>query len=174
MYVNAFLDSVLDYQNSYGSDIAGFLDWWKESGINKTVALPDMAEAIQVFTIHKSKGLEMDVVILPFFKMPLSHASRSDVYLWGTPPDDLSQMGIVPLKFSGIMENTFFNKEYAQEVLYTQIDAINTAYVAMTRPKVELIINAPLPKDGGNNKDKGVSDLLYNYLLSNYLQTYFE
>ncbi|MBQ7222105.1 MAG: UvrD-helicase domain-containing protein, partial [Bacteroidales bacterium] len=159
VYVNAFLDLVLDYQITNGSNTAGFLDWWKETGFKKTLTMPDMADAVKVFTIHKSKGLEMDVVILPFFNIKLARENNSNVYLWCTPPEQLSQMGIVPLKFVSGMEKSLFDKEYEQELLYTQIDAVNTAYVAMTRPKTELIINAPL-----NTNRQAVSDLLLDYL----------
>ena len=64
------------------ADLAQF-----EEGLAKLYALPDLKadERLQIMTIHKAKGLEFDVVIVP----GLDRASRSDdrkLFLWMERP----------------------------------------------------------------------------------------
>jgi ATP-dependent helicase/nuclease subunit A len=56
-----FFDIAADYDDSGSRDIDGFLDFARDF----TVRAPEKGRALQVMTIHKSKGLEFDVVIMP-------------------------------------------------------------------------------------------------------------
>ena len=159
-YLQAFLDLVLEFTNSKGTNISQFLKWWDESGVKCTVSAPEDMDAIRVMTIHKSKGLGFNVVIIPFLKESIDHKPLLSPTLWchweGMP---------MPVKYSkGLLETSFAN-EYSKERTSTCIDALNTVYVAFTRAKKEMFIFAPvakMKKSGEYAKDT-VSDILYTY-----------
>ncbi|MBS5980953.1 MAG: UvrD-helicase domain-containing protein, partial [Dysgonomonas mossii] len=66
VYIQSFLDMVLDFTVRNSSDLDAFLRWWDETGTNKTIFTPDGQDAIRIMTIHKSKGLGFNVVLIPF------------------------------------------------------------------------------------------------------------
>ena len=158
-FLQAFLDLVLDFTNNHGTNIAQFVKWWDESGVKCTISAPEDMDAIRVMTIHKSKGLGFNVVILPFLSENLDHKPLLAPNLWcrynGWP---------VPVKYSRQLLDTEFAQAYLNEKLCTYIDALNTVYVAFTRPKKSLVIFAPEPVARKSGESKGtVSDLLYAY-----------
>lgn len=167
-YIQAFLDCVLDYVNDNGSDLSAFLLWWEESGTGKTISSPD-ADAINILTIHKSKGLGFPVVIVPFFKCNLEPLSSGFVKtrIWCTTDNqEIGYKGPVPIVYKNDLMNTLFRKDYLVEKNSAYIDALNLAYVAFTRAKDELYVIGAAPKllKGGGYSIKSVADILYNYL----------
>ena len=161
-YLQAFLDLVLDFTANRGTSISQFLKWWNESGVNCTISAPEDMDAIRVITIHKSKGLGFEVVIVPFLKESLDHHPSTAPDLWCT-----YEGYPVPVKYGkGLME-TSFAEEYCREKLCAYIDSLNTVYVAFTRPKQELHIFAPEPKKTRNGyaTPSSVSDILFAYYL---------
>jgi len=62
-FVQAFLDVVLKFSADASSDLNSFLEWWDEESRSLTLFSPDGQDAIRLITIHKSKGLEFDVVL---------------------------------------------------------------------------------------------------------------
>lgn len=162
-FINAFMDCVLEYTSLNGSDIPGFISWWDQSGRKKTISLPDGEDAIRIITIHKSKGLGFNVVIMPFFKETIGFGSRNIIWCNPSVPP-FNELSLVPVKLLKSVKNTIFADDYFDELLYSYVDAINTSYVAFTRAKRELFIFSEFPK---RNKDgeynlKNISDLLYN------------
>lgn len=148
IYIQSFLDMVLDYTIRYSSDLDAFLEWWDESGVKKTIFTPDGQDAIRIMTIHKSKGLGFNVVIIPFCNWEIDH--KLTTILWCHPKaEPFDRLHLVPVKYSNKLRNTIFDYEYYDERLHAFIDNINILYVAFTRAKNELIAFAPKPnKDG--------------------------
>ncbi len=64
-FVQFFLDEVLFYVHRFTGSIQHFLEWWEKEKEKKSIIYPETLDAIRVMTIHKSKGLEFPVVILP-------------------------------------------------------------------------------------------------------------
>ncbi len=160
-YLQAFLDLVLEFTVREGTNISMFIKWWDESGARCTISAPDDMDAIRIMTIHKSKGLGFNVVIIPFLKESLDHQPAMAPDLWcvhdGYP---------VPVKYSKGLSGTSFADEYLNEKLCAYTDALNTVYVAFTRPKRELHAFAPIPKTkkgGGYADPSSVSDILFAY-----------
>lgn len=160
-YLQAFLDLVLEFTAREGTNISMFIKWWDESGARCTISAPDDMDAIRIMTIHKSKGLGFNVVIIPFLKESLDHQPAMAPDLWcvhdGYP---------VPVKYSKGLSGTSFADEYLNEKLCAYTDALNTVYVAFTRPKRELHVFAPIPKTkkgGGYPDPSSVSDILFAY-----------
>lgn len=158
-FLQAFLDLVLDFTKNHGTNIAQFVKWWDESGVKCTISAPEDMDAIRIMTIHKSKGLGFNVVIIPFLSETLDHTANLAPNLWcsykGWP---------VPVKYSKGLLDTEFADAYLNEKMCAYVDALNTVYVAFTRPKRELVVFAPEPsiKKSGPSKTY-ISDILYAY-----------
>ena len=155
-FIYAFLDLVLAYQEKYGSSLRGFVKWWNESGRGKSVCAPDGQNAVRVMTIHKSKGLTLDAVLIPFVDQPLTSPPMLQPTLWCETSGPFAELGLIPVKASKALQNSRFAKEFEQETLLQHVDTINTWYVAFTRARSCMFLYAPLP-----GKIKGISDLLY-------------
>lgn len=157
IYIQSFLDMVLDFTIRYSSDLDAFLKWWDESGVKKTIFTPDGQDAIRIMTIHKSKGLGFNVVIIPFCNWEIDH--KLTTILWCRPKSEpFNRLHLVPVKYSSKLRNTIFDYEYYDERLHAFIDNINILYVAFTRAKNELIVYAPRPE---KEEIKDISTLLW-------------
>ena len=160
-FIHAFLDAVLAYQEKYGSSLRGFVKWWDETGRRKAICAPDGQNAVRVMTIHKSKGLDLEAVIIPFADEPFVPSSQLQPTLWCETPDPFSELGLIPLKASSRLLETCFAADFMAETVYQHIDVVNTWYVAFTRARTRLLVYAPRPAHPDNYKLKRVGDLLY-------------
>ncbi|HHW81391.1 MAG TPA: ATP-dependent helicase, partial [Bacteroidales bacterium] len=159
VYIQAFLDLVNEYAARKTADLDGFLVWWDEAKEKKSLFSPEDQDAIQLMTIHKSKGLQFGAVILPFADWTFEPDYMRSPILWCKPEvEPFNELGIVPVKYVKSLTNTIFKREYLYEKLFMFIDNLNLLYVAFTRPKHRLIVNTPNP--GNFNEIKRVSQLL--------------
>lgn len=156
VYIQSFMDYALDYTSKYSADLTMFLNWWKESGIKKTIFTPDTQNAVKILTVHKSKGLGFDTVLIPFCSWSIDHSNPlADVILWCKPKlPPFTKLHILPIRYSKKLEKSHFYEEYFKEKLHTYIDNLNILYVAFTRAKKCLIAYAPY-----SNKKKDVSNI---------------
>lgn len=162
-YLNSFQDLVLNYSADRNIGIAAFLDWWEAEGSNKSLSLPEEQEAIRVLTIHKAKGLEFRVVILPFLSWNLDHKSNHSNILWLKPEiPPFNKLGIVPVKYKKGLEETIFAREYFNERYSAYLDNINLLYVAFTRAQNAIYGFAPEEKDS----DRGIGSVIFKALTS--------
>ena len=163
-FILAFLDSVLNYMGKFGSNIGGFVEWWDSVGADRSISAPEGRNAIRVMTIHKAKGLKSEAVVIPFLQENLKPSNMLMPYIWCKPKvEPFSRIGLVPLKASSEMARTIFAKEYSDEMLMHCVDAVNTAYVAMTRAVSEMTIFAPYP-DNASKPASSVADMLFRHL----------
>ncbi|NDW17409.1 Dna2/Cas4 domain-containing protein [Dysgonomonas sp. 216] len=160
VYIQTFLDMVLDYAVRQSSDLDSFLQWWDDSGSTKTIFTPDGQDAIRIMTIHKSKGLGFEAVLIPFCNWEIDH--KLTTILWCRPQTEpFDKLHLVPVKYSQKLKNTIFAYDYFNEKLHAHIDNLNVLYVAFTRAKKDLIAFSPRPtKDKINN----ISSLLWGTL----------
>lgn len=165
-YLQAFQDMISDYSNQNGSDVRLFMDWWEEQKDKRVISVSEDQDAIKILTIHKSKGLEFKLVIMPFCSWELD-AQKPQRIIWCKPEEEgINQLDILPVTYGTSLSDTVFYKEYFKERLKAYIDNLNLLYVAFTRAEEELITLCPMPN---NKKDKisRISDLIY-YSLSNH------
>lgn len=148
VFLQAFQDCVLEYLKSNASEVSSFVDWWKESGIKRSIAAPKGQNAISIITIHKSKGLEFNAVIIPMCDWSMDHEATHTNILWSTPTTSpFNELPLVPIAYGKGLLRTHFIKEYLDEQLQVYVDNLNLGYVAFTRACKELIVFTP--EEGG-------------------------
>ncbi|MDH5608043.1 MAG: hypothetical protein OEY56_01065, partial [Cyclobacteriaceae bacterium] len=149
-YLQGFQDAILDYSKNGRNDIASFLTWWESTGRNRAIQVPDENDAIKILTVHKAKGLEYPVVILPFLSWALDHHSSNERILWVNGPDlpPYQQLPVIPLKYGSDLANTYWSDAYWKEKISVFLDKLNLLYVAFTRPVQALYVFSKLPKNG--------------------------
>ena len=135
-YLNTFQDYIVSFAETKNSDFQSFLNWWETTGKRKSVVLPGNQEAMRILTIHKSKGLEFKVVILPFISWNLDHIPSKQPILWVKPAKaPFNELGLVPVKYSQDLLSTIFADYYKEEKSSVYLDNLNLLYVALTRAK---------------------------------------
>ncbi|MBO6188018.1 MAG: UvrD-helicase domain-containing protein [Prevotella sp.] len=129
-YVSAFYDQLNQFAQDNSTDIDAFIREWDETLCRKTIQSA-VIDGIRILSIHKSKGLEFDHVIIPFCDWRLEHA---DV-LWCRPQTEpFNSLPIVPVDYSGKqMKGTIYEHDYLDEHLQNTVDNLNLLYVAFTR-----------------------------------------
>lgn len=166
-YIQAFMDTVLDFSRNEKTDINAFLLWWEERGKEIAVQVSEELNAIRILTIHKSKGLQFKVVIAPFCDWKLGHNATFNNILWCTTDHQpLNAVKYLPLKYSRGLEKTYYQRDYYNEMIQAQLDALNLLYVAFTRAEECLYAFGKMPvfDKQGKYKIESASDLLYHIL----------
>lgn len=136
---NPFLQFLLEqvhlFEKRKSASLRDFIDWFNERGHRTSIVSPDGANAIQVMTIHKSKGLQFPIVICPFFdwKMDLNKQIS-----WIERSND--KLPAYFLKMSSVLKETDFSTIYETEEGKFYLDQLNLLYVAFTRPEVALFM----------------------------------
>jgi len=149
VYLQALQDQVLDFTQRKSPSFADFIEFWEETGFQKSVAISGKRDAIRVLTIHKAKGLEFPVVILPYCNWDLTDLRKRPL-MWCQPTQKpFNDLEIVPVYFSSQLAKTDFRKEYFEELLRQYIDNLNLIYVAFTRAIEALFCFSELPEKDG-------------------------
>ncbi|MBB6499417.1 UvrD-helicase domain-containing protein [Pedobacter cryoconitis] len=120
--------------------ITTFLKYWKEEGSRKTLPSSENTDAVQVITIHKSKGLAFKVVMIPFCNWDINGKINS---IFWVPAENTPyhQLQSIPLKYNSGLGASTVAIPYYEELLYNHMDALNMLYVATTRTKEYLYIS---------------------------------
>jgi len=157
VYLQAFRDLVNEYNHNFNGDPALFLEYWNETGREKSVSAPSGQDALRILTIHKSKGLEFSIVILPYCTWELNTFNNSILWCKPTEPP-LNRLEKIPLTYSPRLIKTSFAGAYYEECLKQYIDNLNLLYVAFTRARTGLYVYCKKRK---NDQMKTVSDVIY-------------
>lgn len=160
-YIQGFMDAVLDFLTNNSPDLNLFLEWFDKQWYKLSLSSPEEQNAIRVMTIHKSKGLGIRAVIVPFFDLELDHAGNP--IIWCKPDRaPFDSIPFLPVSYKKELEDTIFSADYKMEKQKSYIDNLNLAYVAFTRAREELVVYAPLPSERGTNAS--LANILYNLL----------
>ena len=149
-YLQAFHDSVIRFCSRRTADIPLFLEWWNETGCGQSLGVERSATTVGIMTIHKAKGLQNKVVILPCCSWPLDPEPNKRPVIWSEAwTDQTADLGAIPIYYKKEMEASHFSEDYFREMVYTHVDNINLLYVAFTRAEEALLIY--VPKSVGRN-----------------------
>lgn len=169
-YLTAFQDQIYQFTQSRVANTQSFLEYWERKKDKAAIPAPTETNAIRVLTIHSSKGLEFDIVMLPFMSWELQ-SSHNDEILWCQPTSaPFNEMPIVAVSISEKLLQTHFRNEYIQEIISKYIDNLNLTYVALTRPKYRLYAYGPrFEKEENPQSNIKTVGQLFSYIL--YQQT---
>lgn len=161
IYLLRFLDITLRQARAGNSTIRAFLEWWTEQegrdSQEFSLSIPDSEDAVMVLTVHKAKGLEKPVVIIPYADDDMR--PKSDIF-WAMPlPEKYDSWGSLPLFFSSKLADTAFQQAYNKQYFDTLLESLNLLYVAFTRAGERLYINTKTK--GAVNKS---AHLIYHVL----------
>lgn len=145
-YILCFLDQV---QKMQCCRLGQLVEWWNDKGKDTCISAAASQDSVQIMSIHKSKGLEFKVVILPFIS---DHRLDPSELFW-TTGDNLSQEYGLPsalVRYIGKLSDTVVGNEIQKEKQRMEIDNLNALYVATTRPQHQLYIINHIPNRNSN------------------------
>lgn len=160
-YLQAFQDAILEFGKNNRSDIRVFMEWWKDESDTRSVQLTGALDAIEVITLHKSKGLQYPIVIVPFCTFSLD--SRRHTSWYKSPqekPFDL--LDAVPIEYSSSLAKTQFVESYQNEMAKWYLESLNMLYVAFTRAENGLYAFCEVPSAKSSSYGD-MSKLLWAY-----------
>lgn len=171
-FIATFQDAVLDYSASHSNDVGSFLKWWKRKAEKLTINTPEDTDGVKIDTIHASKGLEYQCVIMPFANINFMPSSMQKEWKWVTPDHHILKSNMlppyVPVATTSSLNDTFHADvwtDYCEEV---GLDNLNKLYVGMTRAVKELYLFAPLKTRIEANAAKCLDRLLsQGFILNN-------
>ena len=150
-YLQAIHEQIIGFCASKIAYIALFLDWWEQQGQNRSLSVDESATTVEITTIHKAKGLEKRVVLIPWCSWQLDPKSGGNVtnIVWAEAQGDAGAVGRFPVKYKKAMAESGFSAEYYRELVYSHVDNINLLYVALTRAAESLHVF--IPRKGGKS-----------------------
>lgn len=168
-FLNYLLDEMFSWQTTGKEVIMDFLDFWNKKK-NKLAVKSISGNAVRIMTIHKSKGLEFNVVIYPEAITDLDSSiggNNAAAETWVTPEElgfeKIPNLDKVLFKMS---KNAPLEGEVAAQICEKEeesnrLDNCNLLYVAFTRPVERLYV---LAKAGAQkNKINVIEDYLKNH-----------
>ena len=139
-YVCTFYDTLNEYLRDHPADIDDFIEEWEDSLSSNTIQ-SDEVDGIRLITIHKSKGLEYDNVLIPFCDWGLEKTVGNTIWCPGDNKEKpYGELPLIPIDFSKKMIGTVFEDDYKEEHLQNTVDNMNLLYVAFTRAGKNLFI----------------------------------
>ncbi|KAF2512075.1 UvrD-helicase domain-containing protein [Flavobacterium zhairuonense] len=139
-YVQFFMDIVLERDIRNQAGVADFLVYWEKNAEKFSIPSPEGNNAVRIMTIHKSKGLEFPVVIMPFAEEDYNRKPKDK--LWLDTEDAALDVPKALIDNSSAVEgfgesaSAVFNLKKQEELL----DNINVLYVALTRAEEQLYV----------------------------------
>lgn len=141
LFVAHFRQLVLDFMKNESNNILDFLNYWETNKFKLSVQQRDGTDKIHVMTVHKSKGLEFPVVLMPYAQWNF-YKSNTDDLMWVDAPNLHEQMQF-PIRAVKNIADTEYADFYFEERKLGWIDNINLMYVAFTRAREVLHLILP-------------------------------
>jgi len=159
-FITQFMDWVFQYAKRPQATIWQLLAQWEQDKDKLSLSSGTGQEAIQIMTIHKAKGLEFPVVILPY-----AHESFNPNkvgHVWYPFPEEGFEY--LPVRYSAhLAQHSPKGEEIDAQLRETYFfDTLNLYYVGTTRPTEELYLLC-------NKLSEDSKSLSFNRLLKDFL-----
>ncbi|WET48585.1 UvrD-helicase domain-containing protein [Chryseobacterium indologenes] len=144
-----FLEMLFNFTQNAGASTKEFLKYWDEEASSYTIQASENIDAIQIMTIHKSKGLEFPIVFIPM----MNKNRDSEFTNWFETNENDALKSVNINQFSKNLEVydeeiQKFNKKNSYKNL---IDRLCLQYVATTRPVEQLFFYLQKANKTSNN-----------------------
>jgi len=166
VFVVRFQDALIEFTSKYNKGLAYFLEWWMENENKIKVSIPDKSDAIRVLTIHKSKGLQFPVVIIPFAEWSVTPQPGTSIRVLATqkPFDEYdSYLALTESK----LKESYFEHSYQTEINMSVFDNINLLYVAFTRAETRLYVFSSKEQGRATNISSLITETLQHQEFQN-------
>lgn len=130
VFLRRFLELVHNAETQGHGSLSSFLEFWRDKGSQEKIPQPEDAQAVRVLTIHKAKGLEFPVAVVPFHLFPFRQ------------PGGLARVGAPGAEFTAPLCKEL-GEPYHRQAAKSLFEQVNLLYVAWTRPEEELHIYLP-------------------------------
>jgi len=151
-YIDQLLATTQNYMISEGSSVRGFVHFLSDRKSKIPVNLSSDSGSINILTIHKSKGLQFPVVIIP--KANWKNDNNTKVKLTWLKHQKFEQLGL-PNYISKLSEGSLSKYQLKhindKEKEQVKLDNLNLLYVAFTRPEDRLYIGCRQPEKNAND-----------------------
>lgn len=142
-YIDAFMQKMRDSIADGAANLDDFLRLVAGNADRWPLDASSGDDAVRVITIHKAKGLEFKVVLIPYAELDLSKSH--DDMLWASTDklgltDEAWRGCSLPIKCAKELPKSAFAPEYAAEKRAKVEDELNAFYVALTRPTDALMV----------------------------------
>ena len=162
-YVCTFYDTLNEYLRDHPADIDDFIEEWEDTLSSNTIQ-SDEVDGIRLITIHKSKGLEYDNVLIPFCDWELEKTNGITIWCSGDDKEKpYGELPLIPVDYSSKMLGTVFEDDYKEEHLQNTVDNMNLLYVAFTRAGKNLFITGKKYKE--KTSGKGERSHIIQYII---------
>ncbi|WP_426480911.1 UvrD-helicase domain-containing protein [Chryseobacterium sp. R2ACT005] len=144
-----FLEMLFNFTQNAGASTKEFLKYWDEEASSYTIQASENIDAIQIMTIHKSKGLEFPIVFIP-----MMNKNRDNEFTnWFDTNENEALKSVNINQFNKNLEVydeeiLFFNSKNAYK---NMIDRLCLQYVATTRPVEQLFFYLQKANKTSNN-----------------------
>lgn len=144
-----FLEMLFNFTQNAGASTKEFLKYWDEEASTYTIQASENIDAIQIMTIHKSKGLEFPIVFIPM----MNKNRDSEFTNWFETNSNEALKSVNINQFSKNLEVydpeiEKFNKQNSYKNL---VDRLCLQYVATTRPVEQLFFYLQKANKTSNN-----------------------
>jgi ATP-dependent exoDNAse (exonuclease V) beta subunit len=145
-FIMRFLELIKEFE-SQESGLGNFLEYFYSlSSQEESLYIKNaFGNGIKVMTVHKSKGLQFPVVVIPFLKLA---ANNIDKPYFDDSKEEIELLNISKniAKFSSKAQDIYY-----REKIDTLLSELNILYVSMTRAEYE--IYAIVPPKAGTSKN---------------------
>lgn len=144
-----FLEMLFNFTQNAGASTKEFLKYWDEEASSYTIQASENIDAIQIMTIHKSKGLEFPIVFIP-----MMNKNRDNEFTnWFDTNENEALKSVNINQFNKNLEVydeeiLFFNSKNSYK---NMIDRLCLQYVATTRPVEQLFFYLQKANKTSNN-----------------------
>src|SRR5699024_4690769 len=139
-YLFSFMEFVHHYEQTEATTKHLFFDYWNAKSDKLSIPSSKQSEAVQIMTIHKAKGLEFPIVLVPFANNQMGDLNNTSSWIpWQDEKSGFDEV-YISIKDSLAKFNDTYHQLYEEIFEMEVLDELNSIYVAFTRASEELYI----------------------------------